>query len=267
MPTKGANGIRCGNAHLSFGKAECHNGTMTTAKVLILQHAPCEKPGRILDYLDDLGMDSEILSIAQETDPDVPKGDEVAGLVLMGGPMGAQDYKEYPGLKTEAKMVRKAVKAGKPVLGICLGHQIIATALGAKLHSGKCSEIGFAPIKREAKSDVFPMWTSRMNVLNWHNDVVSLPEGAELLASSKGAENQAFSYKSALGLQFHLELTPTLFEEWLAEPSLVGGLKKSEIAKIRDDFKRDDVELQPLAEQVFSAFAVRCAASARAMSE
>ncbi|MDF7640662.1 type 1 glutamine amidotransferase [Bifidobacterium sp. ESL0784] len=240
---------------------------MTMPKVLILQHVSCEKPGRILDNLDDLGMGSETLNIASEANPDVPKSEKIAGLVVMGGPMGAQDYKEYPGLKTEAKLVRKAVKAGKPVLGICLGHQIIATALGGKLQSGKCSEIGFAPIKRVVKNDWFPMWTSEMNVLNWHNDVVSVPDGGQLLASSKYTENQAFCYKSALGLQFHLEVTPTLLDEWLSEPSMVKGMKKSQIAKIREDFKHYDVELQPLAEQVFSAFAVRCAASARAMGE
>lgn len=240
---------------------------MTTPKVLIVQHVSCEKPGRILDSLDDLGMPTQTLSIARKANPELPKGDEIAGIVIMGGPMGAQDFKKYPGLKTEAKLVRKAVKANKPVLGICLGHQIIATALGAKLESGRCSEIGFAPIKRVAKDDYFHMWSSQMNVLNWHNDVVSLPEGGQLLASSKYTPNQAFRYKSALGLQFHLEVTPTLLDEWLAESSMVEGMKKGELAKIREDFQRYDVELQPLAEQVFSGFAVRCETSARAIVE
>ncbi|MDF7664354.1 type 1 glutamine amidotransferase [Bifidobacterium sp. ESL0763] len=240
---------------------------MTTPKVLILQHVPCEKPGRILDSLDDLGMSTTTLSIAEQADPQLPERDEVAGIVIMGGPMGAQDFKEYPGLKVEAKLVRKAVKAGKPVLGICLGHQIIATALGATLESGACSEIGFGTIRQVARDDYFRMWSPKTHVLHWHNDVVSLPQGAQLLASSKHTANQAFRFKSALGLQFHLEVTPTLLDEWLAEPSMVEGMKKSEISRIRMDFQRYDAQLQPLAEQVFSGFAVRCENCARAILE
>ena len=102
---------------------------MTQSQVLILQHVPWEKPGRILDGLDDLGLSYQIMNVAKEKKPEFPDFDEVAGVVLMGGPMGALDYDKYPGLKAEAKLTRAAVSVGKPVLGVCLGHQIIATRL------------------------------------------------------------------------------------------------------------------------------------------
>lgn len=237
------------------------------SKVLIVQHVPWERPGRVLNNLDDVDVPTQIVSVCRQERPQLPSDDELAGLVVMGGPMGARDFKKYPGLKAEAKLVKRMVKADKPVLGICLGHQIIATALGAKLTPGTASEIGFAPVDRVSKHDYFSMWSPKIEVLHWHNDVVSLPEGAQLLASSKHTQNQAFCYGSALGLQFHLEVTPTVLEGWLAEPAMVAGMKKSGIARIRADFEQYDAQLKPLADQVFSAFAARCVAASRAMRE
>ena len=88
---------------------------MTQSQVLIVQHVPWEKPGRILDNLDDLNMSSTVVNIAKEKKPDLPDFAQVAGLVIMGGPMGALDYDKYPGLKVEAKLVKAAISVGKPV--------------------------------------------------------------------------------------------------------------------------------------------------------
>lgn len=240
---------------------------MTSPQVLILQHVPWEKPGRIATNLDDLGVAHQTLNIVDVKKPDLPDFDEVSGLVVMGGPMGAMDFDKHPGLKAEAKLVRAAIAVGKPVLGVCLGHQIIATALGAKLTQGPAPEIGFGPIKCVDKHDYFSMWDKQLNVLHWHNDVVSLPEGAQLLARSEGTRVQAMRVGSALGLQFHLEVTRGVLEDWLDEPSMVKALKKSGGSKsrLREEFEEYDLRLQPLAEAVFSGFAARCSGYARAL--
>lgn len=233
---------------------------MTKPEVLILQHASWEKPGRIQSYLEEIDLPTQTLQIATKKKPDLPDFDEVTGLVLMGGPMDALDFDNYPGLKAEAKLVRAAISVGKPVLGVCLGHQIIATALGAKLKKNGDPEVGICTIKRVERHDYFSMWNKELDVLQWHNDCVSLPDGATLLARSSAAKVQAFRFGSALGMQFHLEVTPQILEEWLEEPSMVKQMKAAGVSKsqLRDDFNRSYTETQPIGEQVFSGFAARC---------
>ncbi|WP_125963771.1 type 1 glutamine amidotransferase [Bifidobacterium dolichotidis] len=240
---------------------------MSKPEVLVLQHATWEKPGRILSYLEECELPVQTLSIATQKKPDLPDFDEVAGLVVMGGPMGATDFDKFPGLKAEAKLVRAAISVGKPVLGVCLGHQIIATALGAKLHSGD-PQIGIGSIKRVDKHDYFSMWSKNLAVLNWHSDTVSLPQDAQLLARSERTKVEAFRFGSALGMQFHLEVTPQLLEEWLEEPMMVKQLKAARGSKsqLREAYAEANSMIAPLAESVFSGFAARCATYSKALS-
>lgn len=238
---------------------------MAQPRVLILQHAPYERPGRILDALEEVGMETDIESVLDQKKPQFPRFDSLAGVVLMGGPMRATDFDHYPGLKAEAKLARACVSVGKPVLGVCLGHQILATALGAKLKAGKSEEIGYEPIQRVDKHDYFSMFSSALTVLNWHSDSVGLPEGGQLLATSKRTKNEAFRLGSALGLQFHIEVKSSLLEQWLETPQMVKGLKKSQISALRDDFAQFDPQVKVFADAVFSGFAARCVTHARGL--
>lgn len=240
---------------------------MTSPQVLILQHAPWEKPGRILSNLEDLDMPTTTLNVARKKKPDLPGLDELAGIVMMGGPMNAADYDKYPGLKAETKLAKAAIAKGTPVLGVCLGHQIVALALGGKLSAGEQPEIGIAPIKRVDRHDYFSMWDKRLDVLHWHSDVVSLPEGAQLLACTPQTKVQAFRYGSALGLQFHLEMTHALLEEWLEEPTMVKALKAAggSKSKLREAFDASEPQMHAFGEQVFSGFAARCSSYAKTL--
>ncbi len=232
---------------------------MIEPQVVIFQHVDWEKPGRIAMALEEASIKYSVMNVADTKKPDLPDLDSVCGVVIMGGPMGAQDFDEYPGLKAEAKYAKAAIEAGTPVLGVCLGHQILATALGAKLSSNKENEIGFAQINRVERDEYLPLPHTGATPLHWHGDVVSLPKGAMLLAGTKLTKNQAFRYKTALGLQFHMEVNAVLLDEWLSTKEMTAGLKKSHIAKIREDFEKYNAQIRPLAEATFGGFAARCA--------
>lgn len=196
---------------------------MTARPLLVLQHAPWEGPALVARAgarrAPDVGLD--VRSVLDDAAPDLPDPADLAGLVVMGGPMGADDDDRHPGLAAERALLARAVDADLPVLGVCLGMQLLARALGATVHPGHGTEIGFAPVEVIADDPVLRPLGPAPTVLHWHSDAADLPTGATLLARSARTPVQAFRAGSALGLQFHLELDGPDLEAWLTSPAAV----------------------------------------------
>ncbi len=152
----------------------------------------------------------------------LPAHDEVAGAVVMGGPMNVDEVERFPALAAEREWLAEALRREMPVLGICLGAQLLARALGAEVRPGEGKEIGFAPVEVTDPADpILGALAPSANVLHWHGDVFDLPDGARPLASSALTEHQAFRLGNAWGVLFHPEADLALVEAWLAVPEMI----------------------------------------------
>jgi GMP synthase-like glutamine amidotransferase len=175
-------------------------------RLVWLQHVPFEGLGYIADWASDQGFIEQAVRL-YAGDP-LPAPGDADLLVVMGGPMGVAEEARYPWLADEKVFIRAVIDHGTPVLGICLGAQLIAEVLGARVYPNAEKEIGWFPIHRSRDTEV-DWLPEETTVFHWHGDTFDLPEGAERLCSSKGCLNQAFMYQERIiGLQFHLETTP-----------------------------------------------------------
>lgn len=170
-----------------------------------LEHQPSEGPGKILDWVAARGHAIERTALyANEGPPDLDGFDL---LVIMGGGMNIYQHRDHPWLVAEKEFLRRAIDAQKPILGICLGAQLLADVLGGKVYQNPEKEIGWFPIEitdRRAPLAAFPV---RMNVMHWHGDTFELPPSVRVVAESEGCPNQAFVFGDrVVGLQFHLEM-------------------------------------------------------------
>jgi GMP synthase-like glutamine amidotransferase len=179
----------------------------------ILQHVPHEGPGLIAEQARQRGLRLDHRHLYRgESVPDL---EDIDGLIVMGGPMGVGDVEAHPHLKAEVELLAAASAGGLPVLGVCLGAQLLARALGGEVFPASGPEVGPGTVTLTAagRSDaVFGPAEPSLAVLHWHEDTFSLPPGAELLASSDRVVNQAFRAGRAYGLQFHVELDAGLAE-------------------------------------------------------
>jgi GMP synthase (glutamine-hydrolysing) len=191
---------------------------MRRRNVLFIQHSDLDRPGLLGEVLGELGLPMEIVrpDLGQRT-PGSLEG--FAGLALGGGPQGAYEQDKYPYLAGECALVRHAASQGKPVIGLCLGAQLMASALGAKVQPGQ-REVGFFEVTLDPISQYDPLWRgvpAKFVAAHWHGDVFDIPPGGMRLGSSALTRNQLFRYGHALyGLQFHLEMTPRLLKEAVA---------------------------------------------------
>jgi GMP synthase (glutamine-hydrolysing) len=187
--------------------------------VLALIHASWERPHRIRDAF---GAGTRLLEVEALAGDPLPSLEEIDGVVAMGGPMSANHLEAHPELRAECELLAEAVDRQIPVLGICLGAQLLARALGAEVRPGERAEIGFASVRVTDPNDplIGPL-APEATVLHWHHDVFDLPEGARTLAHSAATEHQAFRYGNAWGVLFHPEADAAMVEAWLQVPEMV----------------------------------------------
>ena len=182
-------------------------------RIQVLQHVPFEGPAGIADWASDRGHALSITHLYRG-DP-LPPQDAFDRLVVMGGPMGIYDETEHPWLAPEKAFLGATIAADKVIVGVCLGAQLLADTLGARVYRNAHKEIGWLPIELTPEGAADPVFGPLapgmgMPVYHWHGDTFPLPSGAKHLARSIGCEHQAFLYEGrVLGLQFHLETTPT----------------------------------------------------------
>jgi GMP synthase-like glutamine amidotransferase len=195
-------------------------------RALVLQHIACEPPGTYEDVLD--ARDVEIDRIEIDEGDRLPDWRAFDAIIAMGGPMGAGDDDALPWLSDEKRLIAEAVEAGKPFWGVCLGVQLLAASLGARVYTGPAPEVGILPVTltEEGKRDpVFGSLPEELPTLQWHGDTFDLPRGAVRLAGSPAYPNQAFRLGRAYGVQFHLEVSPGLASEWAEVPEYAASLE------------------------------------------
>jgi GMP synthase-like glutamine amidotransferase len=180
---------------------------MKSLRFHIIQHVPFEGAGYIGEWIDHLNY-TKTFSLLYES-ATFPSHHEYDVLIIMGGPMGVNDEDSYTWLSHEKKFIGEAISLQKKIIGICLGSQLIANVLGAKVYPNYEKEIGFMPIIRnDERNTFFTHFPDTVMVFHWHGDTFDLPENAVLIASSEACINQAYIVgNTILGLQFHLEVT------------------------------------------------------------
>jgi GMP synthase (glutamine-hydrolysing) len=197
-------------------------------QVLVLQHIACEPPGVYEDVLRERGATIHRVEL-DEGDP-LPDWRAFDAIVAMGGPMGAVDEDEHPWLVDEKQLIAEAVRSGLPFWGVCLGVQLLAASLGARVYPGPAPEVGELPVTLtdEALADpVFAGTPRELLTLQWHGDTFDLPDGAARLAGSAAYPNQAFRVgAAAYGVQFHLEVSSGLAREWARVPAYAESLER-----------------------------------------
>lgn len=186
---------------------------------LVLKHIPFEDLGSLEAPLRERGFDIETAEVSTARFP-LPQASSCDLLVILGGPIGVYDSADYPFLNDEIACIRQRLEARKPMLGICLGAQLMAAALGARVYPGsEGSEIGWYPLQ-SASPEQTPAWfgpllTPGLSLFHWHSDTFDLPPGAQHLARTEAYAHQAFAIEDfALALQFHPEVTAAGLERW-----------------------------------------------------
>ena len=237
-------------------------------KVLVLQHIACEPPGAYEDVLVERG--AALHRVELDEGDALPDWRQFDAIVAMGGPMSVNDDATLPWLRDEKQLIGAAVRAGVPYWGVCLGVQLLAASLGARVYAGPAPEVGVLPIMLTADGLADPVFAGlpREQVsLQWHGDTFDLPAGATLLATSPLYPNHAFRWGSrAYGVQFHLEVSPQMAREWANVPAYDDALERvlgpGALARLIDDLADHDAALRSQACGIFERWLETCVVTA-----
>lgn len=234
-------------------------------EVLVFQHDPFEDLGFFAEVLEKQRSEYRVIRLFHGEMP-TEEWAQVAALIVLGGPMNVDEEKNFPFLRWEKRIIRAAIDDAVPVLGICLGAQLIASTLGTPVFHGPVKEIGWSPISITPHGQVDSLLgylPESATVFQWHSDGFELPAGAIRLASSAHYSTQAFRLgKTIYGLQFHLEVTPRMIERWLDERSKDLALAPYVLPdKIRADTQSYAPTLRYYAERFLSEFVRRMSRS------
>jgi GMP synthase-like glutamine amidotransferase len=186
-----------------------------------IMNVPFEEPGYILDWMEEKGHDLQVWKLYGSYL--LPEAEDVDMLVVMGGPMSVYEEDKFPYLAGEKQLLRDCIRLKRKVLGICLGAQLIAEALGSRVFKNREKEIGWFPVRTEGEYgelDIHSAFPEHYMPFHWHGETFDLPGGATNLGSSEACRNQGFLYADhVLALQFHLEITPEITEGLLQHAS------------------------------------------------
>ena len=194
---------------------------MTAGVAVVLQHIPCEPPGVFSGVLARHGIAAETVEL--DEGGQLPDWRAAGLIVAMGGPMGAYEDAAHPWLTGEKRWIAEAVRAGVPYFGVCLGAQLLAGALGARVHPGDAPEVGVLPVTLTAEGRADPVLSGlggEFPALQWHGDTFDIPAGAVCLGQSAAYPHQAMRFgEVAYAVQFHVEVTDQMFAEWGQVPA------------------------------------------------
>jgi GMP synthase (glutamine-hydrolysing) len=231
------------------------------SKLLVCQHVPFEILGTLNPLLKDAGFRIRYVNFGRDPEAQ-PNLEGYDGVVILGGPMSVTDTHNHPHLKTEIDLIRRAIDRRTPLLGICLGAQLIAKALGAGVARSSEVEIGWYDIEPTPAAHDDPLlchFQPTERIFQWHSDSFALPEGAVGLATASNCPNQAFRWgENVYGFQFHLEVDEHLIERWLRVP-----IHQEELRRLRGKIDPDAIRRETpqriertrqLSQHVFRAF-------------